>query len=115
MNPFFILLCLLHIFIWSFVLFAFVNPKTAKFNLYYLIPLIYIIHIFPLHFINEAKKQMYPNDWEERVDTVTDTLVIPGKFVSFQKSLDKKCFGNPIGHQGMLILGAITSAWALKK
>ena len=28
--------------------------------------------------------------------------------------LDKKCFGNPIGPQGMLILGAITSAWALK-
>ena len=114
MKPAFIFLSLLHIFVWIFVLFAFFNKRTAAINLYYIIPIIYILHIFPFHFINEMKKQQYPNDWEERADIVCDSLYIPGKFVKLQKKLDDTCFGNPIGHQGMLIFGALTSAWALK-
>lgn len=113
-KPQFILLALVHTFIWVFVLLAFINSSTAKINLYYLIPLIYILHIFPLHFINEAKQAMYPYDWKERADEINNSMGIPGKFVKLQKSLDKECFANPISPQGMLLFGAITSAWVLK-
>ncbi len=71
--------------------------------------------MFPFHFITEVKKNMYPDTWEKKYYEVLDTLIIPGQYERLQKQLDEKCFGNPIGPQGMLILGAITCAWALKK
>ena len=51
----FIILVLVHVLIWVFILFAFLKKETAKINIKYVIPFIYIIHIFPFHFINKAK------------------------------------------------------------
>ena len=115
MKPQFLFMAALHVLIWIFVMFAFLNPKTARLNLYYVVPLIYVLHVFPLHFINEAKRQMYPSDWEDRTVTVYDAMVLPGQFLKAQNNLEKKCFASPISPQGMLIFGAITSAWAIKK
>jgi hypothetical protein len=39
---------------------------------------------------------------------------LPGKFLKLQHKLENNCFGSPISPQGMLIFGAISSAWALK-
>lgn len=114
MKPQFLFLAILHICIWAFVLLAFLNTEIARLNLYYIVPLIYLIHVFPLHFINEAKRQMYPDDWEERTTTVYDSMGLPGKFLKLQHKLENNCFGSPISPQGMLIFGAISSAWALK-
>jgi hypothetical protein len=44
-NPIFIFLWIFHILIWAFVLLAFLNEKTAYYNLYFVVPFIYIIHI----------------------------------------------------------------------
>ena len=54
---------------------------------------------------------MYPDVWEERTTTVYDSMGLPGKFLKLQHKLENNCFGSP---QGMLIFGAISSAWALK-
>lgn len=110
----FLLLVFLHIFIWVYVLLAFLNPKTAYLNLYYVIPCIYILHTFPFHFINKVKQGLYPSDWEERTDKLVHSMGIPGTFVDLQKSLEEKCFQSPISPQGMLLFGAITSALVLK-
>jgi hypothetical protein len=114
MNPAFIALCIVHIVIWAFVLFAFLNPKLAAVNLFYVVPLIYIIHVFPLHFLNKAKESMYPDDWEKRADMVCESLIIPKIFVDSQRQLETYSFASPISPQGMLIFGAVSSAWALR-
>jgi hypothetical protein len=95
-------------------MFAFLNPMTAKINLYYLIPFIYIIHILPFHIFNKTKEGMYQYDWEQRANKFNDSLVIPGQFVKLQDKLEKFSFCSPLSPQGMLLFGAITSAWSLK-
>jgi hypothetical protein len=71
--------------------------------------------MFPIHFINESKRSMYPSDWEERTDELVHNMGLPGKFVDLQKRLEPSCFQSPLSPQGMLLFGAITSAWVLKK
>ena len=58
---------------------------------------------------------MYPNTWFDEEKKYNKILFIPDKFVNLQKELDKICFCSPITPQGMLIFGAITSAYAIKK
>ena len=113
MKPQFVFLAILHICIWLFVMLAFLNPTTARINLYYIVPLIYLIHVFPFHFINEAKRQMYPDDWEERTNSICDSIGL-GKFRKLCDLLENFCFANPLSPQGMLIFGAISSAWVIK-
>jgi len=107
-------LILFHIVIWIFILGAFINQKAAKFNLYYLIPFIYILHILPFHVIVESKKKLDPEHWEEKHQNFEKDLVIPYYWGKFARSLDDRCFQNPFSVQGMLLFGAITSAWALR-
>jgi hypothetical protein len=114
MYTIFVILCLLHCFFWLFVLLAFYSKTTAHLNLYYVIPITYILHIFPFHFLNKVKSIVYPNDWEKKNDEVVSSIEIFNKFVTFQKYLDKYCFQNPMSPQGMLIFGAITSAFRLQ-
>jgi len=109
----FIIFCIFHILIWLFVLFAFLNKTFAKINLFVIIPFIYIIHIFPFHFILKAKELLYPTDSMERADRISEILVIPILFTRLQTFLETRCFGNPIGPQGLLILGAVTSSFRL--
>jgi len=108
-------ICIFHILIWLFILLAFLNKKLAKFNLYILIPAIYIIHILPFHLLSSLKESMYKDDWEEKADSLTSSIIVLGQYTDIQKVLDKFCFASPFSPQGMLILGAITSAYALKR
>ena len=64
-----------------------------------------------------AKESIYPEDYKVRVDKFFESTPfgIVKIFVDTQHRLDDYCFGNPIGPQGMLIFGAITSAYALKR
>jgi len=96
-------------------MFAFLNKKYASFNLYYLIPFIYVIHIFPFHLLNSIKESMYKDEWKEKVESFLNSIIIISQYTGLQKILDDTCFANPLGAQGMLIFGAITSAYALKK
>ena len=110
-------LCIIHCLIWIFVLFAFFNRQTAYINLFYIIPIMYIIHIFPIHFLEHTKEQLYPDSFKEKMDgfLAASPFGILKNYVDTQHKLDDYCFGNPIGPQGMLIFGAISSAYSLKK
>jgi len=107
-------ICMLHVIIWIFVQLAFLNPKLAYINLFYIIPFIYIMHILPFHVLNESKKNMYPNDHEDMIDKFSKLTILPNLHKKAEIVLDKFCFKSPINPQGMLIFGALTSAYALK-
>ena len=110
-------LCIFHCLIWVFILFAFFNKKSAYINLFYVIPFVYIMHILPLHILETAKEKMYPDDHKERMDAFLESTPfgILKVYVDTQHRLDDYCFGNPIGPQGMLIFGALSSAYALRR
>ena len=110
----FFILCLIHCLIWLFVLLAFINKKTAKINLFYVIPLIYILQILPFHILVESKKKMYPTNYLEREENDYKKMIIPYYFNLVTDKLNNFCFRNPFNAQGMLIFGLISSAYALK-
>lgn len=109
---FFDYLCTIHVLIWIVVLFAFVDFQLAKLNFYYIIPIIYIIHILPFHILVESKKNIYKNNYHEKEDDFFNSSFI-GYIIKFQKLLEKKCFASPLSAQGMLILGALTSGYSI--
>lgn len=92
---------------------AFLNKQTAEINLYYIIPLIYILHMLPFHVINILKEQVESENTYEKVKIVENNLLVVPIFVQINK-LFANSFGNPLSPQGLLIFGAITSAYALK-
>jgi hypothetical protein len=114
MDFYFILLCLVHYIIWIFVLLAFLNKKTAEINLYYVIPFIYIIHILPFHIILEAKKSIYGSEYGSYSSDMDYVTILPTLFFNIKDNLFKNSFFNPLSPQGMLVFGAITSAYTLK-
>ena len=109
----FLILALIHIIIWLFVIFAFLNKKTAYYNLYYVIPSIFVIHMLPLHFLNTFKKSLYPSSWEEKSNDVANSLAI-GYVNKFISNIFSNSFASPMSPQGMLILGLILSSYKLK-
>ena len=117
MNLLFVILCIIHILIGMFVLFAFLNSKTAYYNVYYLIPFIYFIHILPFHIIVTLKSNIYRDekDMHDKENQVSRFLILPDLFNKLSKFFDSFSFFNPISPQGMLIFGLITSIYKLKK
>lgn len=109
----FITLCLLHIFVWIFVLFAFFNKKTALINIYFVVPVIFMIHILPFHIIVSLKKKLYPQTAMQKLKEFDNLLIIPKYFMKLTKILDKYSFANPLSGQGMLIFGLLTSIYKL--
>lgn len=117
MNFLFIILCIIHILIWAFVLLAFINPTTAYYNVYYVIPFIYIIQILPFHIIVSLKKKIY-NDNTTRINNENEVggfLILPYLFMKARDFFEQFSFFNPLSPQGMLIFGLITSIYRLKK
>jgi hypothetical protein len=108
-------LILIHILVWVFILFAWVSNKTAKFNLYIFIPLIYILHILPFHVLTSSKEKIDPEGWKKIESDIFDVLKFPKLFVISQSKLSNYCFSSPLSPQGMMILGALTSAYKLLK
>ena len=116
MNFLFTILAIIHIFVWVFVLFAFLNKKTAYFNLNYFIPLIYILHILPFHVLIKLKQQIYePSELEKKENILYNLLIFPKVYKYMQSRLNTYCTFNPISPQGMLIFGLISSYYSLKK
>ena len=109
----FFILTIIHMSIWLFVIFAFINKKAAYYNLYYVIPFIYILHMLPLHIINNLKQSLYKSDWLDRADNIQNKLII-GKIHTFVVNIFNKSFESPLSTQGMLILGLILSSYRLK-
>ena len=115
MNILFIILCIIHIVIWAFIMLAFINPTTAYYNVYYVIPLIYLVQILPFHIIVSLKKHIYGDDntRKEQEKEVSKYLIIPYLFMKAREFFNKFAYFNPLSPQGMLIFGLITSIYRL--
>ena len=92
---------------------AFINKNTVEFNLYYLIPMIYIIHILPFHIIVKLKEYVEPENTQEKVKEYENNNIIMIIYTKFKEIFKNTTF-NPLSPQGMMIFGAITSAWSLR-
>jgi len=99
-----------HIGIWAFVLLAFVDEWTARFNVMVLIPLIFLAHVLPFHVLTETKRHACKG-WEAIDDLVIDTMVLPRLFKDAASYAEEHCFQSPLSPQGMMIFGALSSAW----
>jgi hypothetical protein len=113
MNIFFYILCIVHILFWLFIMTAFLNKTTAEYNLYYVIPILYIIHVLPFHILISLKECVEPENTKEKVYIFENNNILTIIFYKLQNMFSFSTF-NPLSPQGMMIFGAITSAWALK-
>ncbi len=97
------ILTLIHVLVWLFVIFAFTNKRLARFNLMFIIPIIYLLQILPFHILNTLKMYFNKNSEEDNVDIE--------KAIGFYylKNVFYDSFQNPLSPQGMLILGALLS------
>jgi len=109
-------LVIIHYLVWIFVLFAFINSKTAYINLYMLVPFIYIIHLFPFHFIVKAKEIIIPDNEKRNEELINYDrfFILPYYFMKFQEKINNFCIFSPISPQGMLIFGALSCAFVLR-
>jgi len=93
------LVALLHILIWVFVLTAFVHRTSARINLYYVVPCLYVIHMLPFHLLERLKLHLTQNDEDAKrrqMDQLEKALLIPFAFRRLQTTLDSACTFNPI-------------------
>lgn len=68
----------IHILVWVFVIFGgIVSPNMCKFNLFILVPVIYIIHTFPFHVLLKKKLEMINQNIEsfEQVNREVDPVI----------------------------------------
>lgn len=107
------ILCIVHVLIWIFVLTAFLNKNCAYYNVYYVIPAIYIIHILPFHILITLKEKCDPENFKKHEEEFYETLIIPKMFRTVTKQLEGFCFASPLSTQGMLIFGLLTSIFVL--
>ena len=113
MKTIFYSICFIHVLFWIFVIFAFLNKKTAYINLYYIIPCVYVIHILPFHLLISLKKKMYPNTWEKEADSFENKLFFVKAFKKLQNWFINLSTFSPISPQGMMIFGLISSLYKL--
>jgi len=103
-----------------FIALAFLNKRLAYYNLYFIVPGTYIVHILPFHIIewlkdkvrekepDRAPEQLVNESQEKPGPSLISRLNIPHYF-------DKYCFRSPFSAQGLLVFGAVSSAYVLKK
>lgn len=103
---------IVHLLIWAFVLLAWVHPRTAWLNIFVVVPGIYVLHMLPFHVLNTIKQRMHPGTWKQDTEAVSEALVVPALFDRLRDSMGFS-FANPLSPQGMLLFGAITSAWVV--
>lgn len=99
-----------HILIWGFVMLAWLHPRAAAINLTVVIPLIYAVHMLPFHILTSAKQRMRPETWGQDSKAIERALIVPVVFDHIRGFFEHS-YANPLSSQGMLLLGAITSAW----
>ena len=107
----FLCLSIFHIFIWFFILLAWLNKKTAKFNLYILIPFIIILHLLPIHILTNIKKNMYSDTYKNKTKNINNKII--PYFNECRDYLQKNCFQNPLSPQGLLLIGALLSSYSI--
>ena len=102
------IILIIHILFWLFLLIAFLFPKLALFNILFLLPIVYLIHIFPQHPLNSAEQMLCPDRYKkDRHFNETEA------FKKYQNQAEKFCTFSPISYQGMMIFSYITCVISL--
>lgn len=112
MDVAFVAVAVVHMAIWAFVLLAWLHPRTALVNVLVVVPAIYVVHMLPFHVLNTLKQRMHPGTWKKDTRDVSKALVVP-YLVEKTRDAMRSSFANPLSPQGMLLFGAITSAWVV--
>ena len=118
------LLILVHALIWLYVIFgSLIDKNHAKFIIFLVIPLIYLIQMLPVHIFTESyKAELKINTDKElkiKLNEMYKTLKIPILkevlliFVYLKDKVFKNSVFNPLSGQGMLILGMSISVYKL--
>lgn len=110
-----------HILFWVYVIFgSFWGKMHARFILLWLIPFVWVLHMAPFHVLFEYEaKSVGVSDLgkREKLEAVNAEVVsifpFMEPFFTLQLWCEDNCTFNPIGGQGMLILGAIVAARVL--
>jgi hypothetical protein len=105
---------LFHILVWLVVLCGFMNRNLAFFNIKYLIPTIYLLHILPIHFLENIKTVLAKNkEAKEKYQSIINKrYIFPDLFTKLQQFFSFS-FINPLSVQGMMLFGMITSSYSL--
>lgn len=118
------LLIVLHAALWLYVIFgSFIDNNHAKFIIFLVIPIIYLIHMLPVHIFNKLKQdELKINTIKElniKLNDMYKTLKIPILreilliFVYLKDEVFKNSVFNPLSGQGMLLLGMFISLYRL--
>jgi hypothetical protein len=110
-----------HILFWVYVIFgSFLGRIHARFILLWLIPFVWLLHMAPFHALFEYEaKSVGASDLgkREKLEAVNTEVIsifpFMEPFFTLQLWCEDNCAFNPIGGQGMLILGAIVASRVL--
>jgi hypothetical protein len=105
------LLCVAHVLLWVFVMTAFLDKKLAYYNVYIVIPLIFISHMFSGCVLIDVKEKL-DSESKIRQEQFDDFIAIPNILKNLQNSTGKRD-NSPFSTQGMMIFGLITSIFVL--
>lgn len=98
----------IHVGAWIFILIGgFLNKQYAFWIIYYIIPFMYILQIFPEHPLETIKIKLLGKEKEKREKLYHPLFVLPILQKNLTELFFKKSIFNPVSHQGLMILGMI--------
>ena len=98
----------IHLYIYVFVLSAWMCKSTAIFNIFILLPIIYLTQISPWCLPSKVKEIVC----KKKIDILNEQLA-NSSFTKFQSKLGSYSKQNPLSYQGILILSYITCVISL--
>jgi len=108
----------IHLVFWVYMLLGpFISPWHAGIILFWIIPIIWALHILPFHVLGQYEEKVIgAEDLPKREKSiilnkaVCEIYPFMKPWFFLQELGDDLCYANPIGGQGMLILSAIISS-----
>ena len=108
---------IIHIIFWIYIITSPFLPfsNVWKYNIYYVVPLVYMIHILPFHVLCKTKDFLIIDEKEKKNWEHYYTYNIPGlsTISQFREHLQKNCTFSPFSPQGMLLFCLIISVYRL--
>lgn len=110
-------LAVVHALFWSFVLFAWTNPTWARLNVFYVIPVLYILHLLPFHVIQHTERGLMDGSEQKRKRVQDDVWKLAAPHLYFTEGwvagMNKHCFQSPVSVQGVMLFSLMSSIFAL--
>ena len=119
MNAAIILVHIAYFLIYVFICFAFLNRRLAHINLYYVLPIMFLLYLVPVCPIDFIEEQLVGGETLEDARTkkmeAREKNIAYKWWMSLSDMVGNKGFATPLSATGLLIFGGVTSAYALKR